>query len=83
LQIEIKYAIAWGTLVITLITPASQSTVKLAFKMIKKAITNKTVTMAYKMAAAQNKEYKKRRAGIVALITKTLSQGNSIHVYTR
>jgi hypothetical protein len=66
--------VSWGTLVIALIIPPAASTVRQAFKLIKKAITNKIAAQGYKLAVSQNKELKKRKAGIMGSIAKALSQ---------
>lgn len=51
--------------------------------MIKKSITSKLATKAAKLAIAQDSDSKSRRRDIIAFINNTLSEHNSIHVYTR
>lgn len=80
---EIKYTIAWGTLVIAIITPAAQSTIRNAFKMLKKTITSKLAGTAAKIAAAYSKDFKSMRGEISSTVGKTLSAALSVHVYAR
>ena len=60
-MIEMKYMNAGGMMVISFALPAPLSSVRQAMAVVKKSISSKIVTRAYKLLAAQDKEHKKNK----------------------
>ena len=79
--IEMRYGVFHGMLSVSFTLPSSMATIRQAAQIIKKSINKKLPVRAFKMLAAQNKEYKGKRQLIIDSVASTLNSSASITIF--